>query len=213
MKPAIPLLCPAPPVNGDPKARGWRSSQPDRDRRPGRRPLRHPAGFLVNAKRGIMQRNIRFRLATVPGWIVAWLLVLLLCASPFLLLGWFWEVGREEVSRVTSPDGLVDAVLVRVNAGAMSSDVYQLYIVPRGVKPREDIRYANFVATGLREERLTWVKPYLLEIGYDRAHILYFANLWHDETVWDKQYYAELRLAPKSSSYSYLHLEHGGCWR
>lgn len=115
--------------------------------------------------------------------------------------------------RVTSPDKLVDAVLVQVNPGALSSDFYQLHIVPQGTRPREDGRYAVFVATALREERLTWVKPYLLEVAYDRALILSFTNLWHEETVWDKQYSVELRLAPSSPGCSYLQLEEGGCWR
>jgi hypothetical protein len=46
----------------------------------------------------------------------------------------FAGVSRDEVARVTSPDGTVDAVLVEVNGGATTSFGYQVFLVQRGGK-------------------------------------------------------------------------------
>jgi hypothetical protein len=58
-------------------------------------------------------------------------------ASPYAC---YWAVyrfvqpalaGHEEVVRLTSPDGVLDAVVMRVNPGAFSSLLYNLYLVPK----------------------------------------------------------------------------------
>jgi hypothetical protein len=55
----------------------------------------------------------------------------------------FSGVSRDEVARVTSPDGTVDAVLVEVNGGATTSFGYQVFLVPRGGKRSDPSEVAD----------------------------------------------------------------------
>ena len=41
-------------------------------------------------------------------------------------------VSRDEVARVSSPDGRVEAVLIETNAGATTSFGYEVHVVPKG---------------------------------------------------------------------------------
>ena len=61
--------------------------------------------------------------------------------------------GYEEIARLSSPDGRVDAVVVEVDAGAGNPFVYRLYVVPRGGAwrtggERLSYRVQHFVAAG-----------------------------------------------------------------
>ena len=47
----------------------------------------------------------------------------------FLLFGIFGEWSRDEVARVTSPSGRVDAVLYETNGGATTSFGYEVWVV------------------------------------------------------------------------------------
>ena len=40
--------------------------------------------------------------------------------------------SRDEVARVGSPDGRVEAVLIETNGGATTSFVYEVHVVPKG---------------------------------------------------------------------------------
>jgi hypothetical protein len=51
-------------------------------------------------------------------------------------------VARDEVQRVASPDGRLDAVLMEVNAGATTSYVYEVHVVPHGA-PASDTTKAK----------------------------------------------------------------------
>lgn len=42
--------------------------------------------------------------------------------------------SQEEIKRIQSPDGLVDAVVVETNGGATTSFGYKVYIVPKGLE-------------------------------------------------------------------------------
>ena len=81
------------------------------------------------------------------------------------------EISRDlEQSRVTSPNGLLDAVLVREDGGGAPGGWERyVYIVSKG----------SAVSTGpgailnagtLKGCTLTWGGPYLLNVGYDVAH-------------------------------------------
>ncbi|MBK9164668.1 MAG: hypothetical protein IPM21_12330 [Acidobacteria bacterium] len=50
------------------------------------------------------------------------------------------DASFDEVSRVPSPDGQVDALLVETNGGATTSFGYSVFVVPKGVrlKSRDD---------------------------------------------------------------------------
>lgn len=96
------------------------------------------------------------------------------------------DCNSEEIARVTSPDGKVDALMTRRNCGTGPSPnpsySYSVYIVPKGdALPRvEDpfetakVFYAN-MAEGLE---IRWMESRHLRIEYADARILDFRNFW-----------------------------------
>lgn len=103
----------------------------------------------------------------------------------------------EEISRVRSPDGKVDAVLMRGNAGAMSSFTYCLYVVPFGCEISEkDIRKNKYkvVLDGSRMdgEKIVWLKTGVLEIQYREAEIYQFVDRISPLSE-DKHYEVEIK--------------------
>ena len=78
--------------------------------------------------------------------------------------------GRyEEIARLPSPDGVVEAVVVEVEAGGGNPYAYQLHLVPRGAKwqkGRERLVYSDPVRF-----RVVWTEARRLELCYDDAHI------------------------------------------
>ena len=136
---------------------------------------------------------------------------LLLCGSNsvfsrFLSKGSY----RAEEIRVASPDGRLDAVMIReMYGGAVGGIEWRVYIVPRGLAVPSKYQNPVFGASDLTAEKLVWLQPHLLEIGYDRAAIEGFRNLWALDEVdnvgssGEGDYFVEIRLAP-SSEYSRL---------
>lgn len=62
-----------------------------------------------------------------------------------------WEASFDEVFRVSSPDGKVDAVLFETNGGATTSFGYRVFAVPAGQvieKDTEDFKVATLYAAG-----------------------------------------------------------------
>lgn len=71
-------------------------------------------------------------------WILGTLAAL--AAGMVALLAWFFsglvgEPSKDEVSRVVSPTGKVDAVLFETNGGATTSFGYEVYVVEHGAQP------------------------------------------------------------------------------
>jgi len=78
--------------------------------------------------------------------------------------------SEDEVARVTSPSGRLDAVLVETNGGATTSFGYYAYIVPHGKTYERGPRVADLYAAG-RSRRawganLRWEGPSQLVIEY-----------------------------------------------
>ncbi|MEJ2405784.1 MAG: hypothetical protein P8171_16075 [Candidatus Thiodiazotropha sp.] len=73
------------------------------------------------------------------AYLVAWLVVTTIVLASLAACDRSSFVARDEVQRVASPDGRLDAVLVEVNAGATTSYVYEVYVVPHGV-PASDTK-------------------------------------------------------------------------
>ncbi len=125
------------------------------------------------------------------------------CVSGCINIAGDWRF--EETARVTSLDGVVDAVLVEGNAGATTSYSYTLFIVPRGTKFEEksllfEYDRAAFSADHQIDLQLVWSKPKFLEIRYEKARIFKFSNFWNSQEVQDFKYIVELRLMPSSES-------------
>jgi hypothetical protein len=122
----------------------------------------------------------------------------------------FIHTEHKEIARVASPDGKVEAVMIRDNCGAPCSYGYSVYIVPRGVKPSADSQGGIFYAEDMEEAQLTWKQPHLLSVGYRKALIYKLRNLSYpfgesgaNEGDWT--YKVEIQLEPSSSTgFSYL---------
>ena len=116
--------------------------------------------------------------------------------------------GREEIARVTSPDGMVDAVMVEENCGALCSYTYSVSVVPKGEKGSDGAARSVLVAEDMAAERVYWKQPHLLEITYAHALIRNFCNVCYPfaksgvKGSWG--YVVEARLAPTSPEFSYL---------
>ncbi len=108
--------------------------------------------------------------------------------------------GREEFSRQTSPDGVIDAVVIQVNPGAFSSYFYFLYLVPKGAKADNVLGDPAIVRTSEGDPLITsWEKSHFLSVNTGNSHIQFFGNLWHSNRVPD--YYVELSLAETGKHY------------
>jgi hypothetical protein len=115
---------------------------------------------------------------------------------------------RAEISRVTSPDGVVDAVMIEKNCGAPCSIDHAVFVVPKGQKVPQDSDQAVFSADDISSDKLVWKQSHLLEVSYGRAFVLNFRNVaypfYPTKNDHAPAYRVEIRLAPTSSAFSYL---------
>jgi len=104
-----------------------------------------------------------------------------------------------EVVRVTSPDQVVDAVLVTRAVGATVSTPHELSLVLRG-----EAVAGEPLLKGDRFEELAvrWREPRFLEVRYKKGRVFAFANFWHSERVQAFEYVVELRLRPTVDGFS-----------
>ena len=103
---------------------------------------------------------------------IALILVALVTVSCFSIS----DVSFDEVSRVTSPDGRMDAILIETNGGATTSFGYYVFVVPPGVKlSKRDDKYivASMYDTvrnqGAYGVNLRWPVKERLQIVYLRS--------------------------------------------
>jgi hypothetical protein len=116
-----------------------------------------------------------------------------------------------EVARVTSPNGQLDAVMIRDDGGGAAGGwEWYVYIVAKASGVDQGKSHAIFHAGTLTGERLKWSQAHLLEIHYDIADIEEFRNLWGlDEiqtvgSAGEHDYLVEIRLVPSSLDFSLL---------
>lgn len=90
-----------------------------------------------------------------------------------LLLPWIFSrlagASKDEVARVVSPSGKVDAVLIEINGGATTSFGHEVYVVEHGAKPSGTPVVRLYGA--LRNENayganLVWPSPDSLTVEY-----------------------------------------------
>jgi hypothetical protein len=121
------------------------------------------------------------------------------------------DIARNlEEARVTSPNGRLDAVMVRQDAGGAAGGwEWNIYIVPKG-QPVSTRYHEVLYAGTFRDEKLVWLQDHLLEVQYRIAHIHSFRNLWSlSEAQYvggsgETDYSVEIRLGPSSSDFSLL---------
>lgn len=109
-------------------------------------------------------------------------------------------VAQREVSRLTSPDNKVDAVLVERNVGATTSYSYHVYIVPKGTKVKRG--HEKFIADKVSHIKIEWLQSKLLQISYEQARIFHYSNFWQSREVDNFEYIVEIRLKPTTESFS-----------
>ena len=152
----------------------------------------------------------RSRLLLALGWFLAG--VIFAIGAPKLLFMALNRVilpeQRHEVSRVTSPDAVVDAVMIRSECGAPCSTNYSVFIVPKGNQVQTNSASSIFSADDMFDQRLTWKQAHLLEIGYSKAFIISFQNVSYPfknpAKNQSSMYRVEVRLSPTSQGFSYL---------
>jgi hypothetical protein len=131
--------------------------------------------------------------------LVIWCLCQFGATLVFLVFGVIFQ-STKEIARVTSPDGLVDAVMTETSPGmSMESDYYDIYLVPSGSKELSK-RDRMVEGTNLEDSRITWIGPRLLEIPYADACIDKFFNGWCSDAVQNCDYVVEVRLIPPADS-------------
>lgn len=103
----------------------------------------------------------------------------------------------KELTRVTSPDSVVDAVLTQDDGGGATTPfIYKVFIVPRGERVPEERGFEDLRAIHVDSVSLRWREPKFLEIHYKHATISQFSNMWHTKEVQDFGYVVEIRLMP-----------------
>ena len=84
-----------------------------------------------------------------------------------------FTVSRDEVVRVSSPSGRVDAVLVESNGGATTPFAYFVYLVPKGASAPERGEVARLIAATRNDQawgvNLRWNGPGELMVEYRDA--------------------------------------------
>lgn len=94
--------------------------------------------------------------------------------------------NSKELQRISSPDNLLDAVLVETDCGATTSFVSTVYIVPKYEEVSNDD--VVFKADNVKDLTLYWAKNNFLEIRYGKARIFNFTNFWHSKDVGNFEY-------------------------
>jgi hypothetical protein len=167
--------------------------------------------------------------STDRGWVVskskfflisagAFALGMSLCIYASRLAAIIFPLGAEtaEETRVTSPDGNLDAViLMEAYGGAVGGINSYVYIVRKGRPVPTHRRNPLLEADPFHNAKLVWKQSHLLEIHYDVAHIYDYRNFWALDEIEDvgprgeREFYVEVRLVPSSPDFSLLTPEGG----
>jgi hypothetical protein len=124
----------------------------------------------------------------------------------FLLIVVIYSCGfaspcqETEAQRSLSPDGKVEAILVKKNCGATTSESFNVFIVAIGNNAKK--KDLIFKADHLDGFTLSWRDSRFLEIKYKQARIFYFMNFWQSKDVDNYAYVVEVRETPLSESHS-----------
>ncbi len=104
-----------------------------------------------------------------------------------------------DTSRVSSPDGRVDAVLVCYGNGDTTAESARVFVVP--AHGRTDSA-STLLCDKYEGSKLSWSAPRRLVFSYKKARIFEFSNFWQSRDVDNFNYLVEIRLAPPSASSS-----------
>ena len=120
------------------------------------------------------------RTSTHVRSIILLLLILFLTACSGGLFG-DWQIDKDEICRVSSPNGIFDALIVEGNGGATTGYSYYVYVVKSGTVFEGksnvfDIKRATLIADHIEDLKLAWSGKDVLDITYKSARIFHFTN-------------------------------------
>jgi hypothetical protein len=96
-----------------------------------------------------------------------------------------------ETNRFKSPDGKVDAVIIKKDCGATTSESYNVFVVASGKEAKgADLVFKADHVEGLY---ISWRQPKFLDINYNQARIFQFMNFWQSKDVDSLRYVVEVR--------------------
>ncbi len=105
-----------------------------------------------------------------------------------------------EANRIKSPDGTVEAVLVKNDCGATTSESLSVFVVGSGKETEESDLV--FKADHTDSLSLLWRETNFLEIKYKQARIFQFTNFWQSKDVDNFRYVVEVREISLSRSHA-----------
>jgi hypothetical protein len=83
-------------------------------------------------------------------------------------------VSHDEVARVTSPNGALDAILIETNGGATTSFGYLVYVAPKGASAADTSKVASLYGATRSDQaygvNLIWRSPEDLALEYLSAY-------------------------------------------
>jgi hypothetical protein len=106
----------------------------------------------------------------------------------------------KELSRISSPDGVVDAVLITIPTHATVATPLELHLVRKGGRPSETtlaLRGDHFNNVSLK-----WKDTKFLEVQYETLRIFTFQNFWSSKDVSNFSYVVEIRLKPTRDTFA-----------
>ena len=115
---------------------------------------------------------------------------------------WTKPWRRYEVLRITSPDSVVDAVLLGVGGTPRAPNYYALHLVPA----RQPVAWRDKPVLTVRRQSedfsVRWRRPKLVDVRYTEALIADFRSFWRSRDVQNYFYLVEVRLTPLADSSS-----------
>lgn len=122
--------------------------------------------------------------------------IVLVCVGYYLLFHVIFAEGRCEISRVTSPDGKLDAVYIQAAGGATASGNYLVYIVPKGRQAPKEKDKAVFHGKRTYDLEVSWKADRDLLIQYNKSDIKHFQSYYYPFS--DSRYKVEIRYMKRS---------------
>ena len=98
----------------------------------------------------------------------------------------------EVIARITSPDSLVDAIILRKGGNATVGFSYQVYLVQAGLNPENNTHI--FYTDKCDSISIKWKKSKLLEILYKNSRITNFRNYWQHKQLNNYKYVVNIIL-------------------
>jgi hypothetical protein len=101
----------------------------------------------------------------------------------------------KEISRKTSPDGKVDAIVAVHQGNATVANAFYVFIVPKNRTIKNyDINYSVFKCDHQEELKIGWIENRLLNISFKKARIFSYSNFWHHEKLDSWNYMVEMKI-------------------